>query len=345
MIKEIEYYEIDEGLLKKDHILVDLRSPGEFAEFTIPHAVNIPIFDDAERELIGYTYMRESVDKAKNLGINIVSKRLPEMYSKIKELESEYSSVICFCERGGMRSTSLVGLLSSLGSKVYKLKGGYKAYRAYINDVLPKTVEKLDFVVIHGNTGVGKTKILVEIDKIGGAMLDLEGCANHRGSFFGSAGLGKTNSQKQFESNIYESLKTRKGDTLFIEAESKRIGRVMIPEYLFKKMIEGKHINVYSSMEKRIENILDDYDCDKSELLESLEKLRAYRPKEEIESYIDRINEGDYKSVAKELMESYYDPMYEKKSKSYLLDLENKDEKETAKNLLDWLLEDEKRYG
>src|SRR5699024_7890346 len=98
MIKVIEYYEIDYDVLKKDYIIVDLRSLAEFAEFTIPDAVNIPIFDNAERELIGYTYMRESVEKAKNLGINIVSKRLPEIYEKIKQLEAEYSSVICFCE-------------------------------------------------------------------------------------------------------------------------------------------------------------------------------------------------------------------------------------------------------
>lgn len=337
MIKEIEYREIDEGLLKKRYVLVDLRSPKEYAEFTIPGAINIPIFDNAERELIGYTYMRDSIEKAKTMGVNIVARKLPEIYEQIKKLEDEYSSIICFCERGGMRSTSLVGLLSSLGARVYKLKGGYKQYRAYINENLPKLVEEVKFVVIHGNTGVGKTKILLEVDKLDGAMLDLEGCANHRGSFFGNVGLGETKTQKQFESNVYEALKARKGDVLFVEAESKRIGKVLLPEYLHKKMVDGVHINVHSSMEKRVENIIEDYDCDMSEILESLEKLRAYRPKEEVEHHIELVKSGDYRTVARELMENYYDPMYGKKAKPYELDYENVDEAETAKMLVEWL--------
>ncbi len=48
-------------------------------------------------------------------------------------------------------------------------------------------------------------------------ILDLEGCANHRGSILGGVGLGEQNTQKMFESLVYESLKNRKTNLLFIE--------------------------------------------------------------------------------------------------------------------------------
>ena len=144
MIKTIEFSQIDE---KDKYILIDVRSPGEFKTATIPGAVNVYLFDDEERKVIGTVYVQESVEKAKKLGMEAASKNLPIIYEKINQLQKEYKNLIFFCARGGMRSGSLVSLLASLRVNALKLRGGYKGYRAYINDKLPKVMEEIKFIV------------------------------------------------------------------------------------------------------------------------------------------------------------------------------------------------------
>ena len=71
-----------------------------------------------------------------------------------------------FCARGGMRSASIAELLGALGLKIERIKGGYKGYRAVINEELPKLNDEVTYVVLHGNTGVGKTEILKNLWRI-----------------------------------------------------------------------------------------------------------------------------------------------------------------------------------
>ena len=291
MIKTIEYSQIDKNNANDKCVLIDVRSPGEFKTATIPGAVNVYLFDDEQRKIIGTVYVQESVEKAKKLGMDAASKNLPIIYEKINSLQKEYKTLIFFCARGGMRSSSLVSLLASLGVNALKLRGGYKGYRAYINDELPKIIEEINFVVIHGNTGTGKTEILKQLSQKGYDVLDLEGAANHRGSLLGSVGLGKESSQKQFESLVYHSLKKRKSNLVFVEGESKRIGNIIIPEFIYSSMKKGKHINITSDIDFRVKNIINDYvQSDNSELIEALNKLRKYISNENIDKYIEEVN-------------------------------------------------------
>ena len=132
MFKTIEYKNLDGNF-----ILVDVRSPGEFNEATIPGAINIPIFDDEDRKIIGTVFVNESVEKAKKLGVEAVSKRLPGIYEKISELDKSYDKLVFFCAKGGMRSSSICSLMNSLGISAFRIKGGYKGYREFINEELP----------------------------------------------------------------------------------------------------------------------------------------------------------------------------------------------------------------
>jgi len=306
--------------LKGNYILVDVRSPGEYKEATINGAINIPLFNDEERALIGTIYTRESTEKAKKIGVEIVAKKLPEIYEKINDLCKSHGKVVLFCARGGMRSGTITDLLASLGLNVQRIKDGYKGYRAFINEELPKVNEKVRYVVLHGNTGVGKTEILKKLIEDGYDVLDLEGCANHRGSILGSVGLGDTTSQKQFESNIYEALKTVKGNYVFIEAESKRIGRVIIPTYIHDKMKDGIHVFVDADLEFRKDLIIKEYtknrDCNE-EIIDALSKLKKHILEKDILRYCEMVQENNYEEVVKELMIKYYDPLYMHSSDKY----------------------------
>ncbi|MEF9951596.1 MAG: tRNA 2-selenouridine(34) synthase MnmH [Clostridium sp.] len=337
MIKTIEYERIDKSSIKGRYVLIDVRSPGEFKKATIPGAINIPLFTDSEREEIGTIYVRECREKAKRLGVEAASRNLPEIYEKIQSLQKEYKSLIFLCERGGMRSSSIVSLLTSVGVNAFKVLGGYKGYRTYINEALRQTMEGVNFIVIHGNTGVGKTKILKKLEERGYDVLDLEGCANHRGSLLGSVGIGPQNSQKMFESYIYETLKNRKTNTVFVEAESKRIGYVLIPEHIHCVMRDGIHINVIGSIESRVDNILEDYVYDNNdELIESVDKLSKYISAGNIEGYKNKIRDGLHREVIEDLMIKYYDPMYLNKKYEYELEADSSVLDNAVEDIISW---------
>lgn len=337
MFREITYDDIDKGKIEGSYILIDVRSPSEYESETIPGSVNIPIFDDKERETIGTIYKQDSMENAKKIGIEVGAKNLPIIFDRVSQLDKQYNSLIFFCARGGFRSSALVSLFRSLGINSIKLDGGYKGYRKYINEHLPTLVGKVHFVVLYGNTGTGKTDILKSLQSQGMNILDLEGCANHRGSILGNVGLGEQNSQKMFESLVYNSLKTRNSNLVFVEGESQRIGKDVIPKYLYDAMNKGVFIKIEASLEKRIDNLFKEYvHGTDGELISSLNLLRKYLGDKNIDKYIELVNQHEYKQVIEELIIKYYDPLYEHKNRKYCAVFHNDDIIETSQNIIDW---------
>ena len=86
---------------KGPHTFIDVRSPKEFNEATIPGSINIPVFDDEERAEIGTLYKQVGQEAAKERGLEIFSKKLPDFIHAFKHIETPMT---VFCWRGGMRS-------------------------------------------------------------------------------------------------------------------------------------------------------------------------------------------------------------------------------------------------
>lgn len=338
---EIKYKDIHHN--NKNNIFIDVRSPKEFEEETIPGAINIPIFDNVERELIGTLYKNTSISESKKVGIEIASKKLPSIYEKIAKLNKEYDHIYMFCARGGFRSSSLAPIFNALNINVSKLSGGYKEYRAYIRQELPKLSEDLKLIVLYGNTGTGKTHILEHLKNKGMNVLDLEGCANHRGSILGSVGLGQANSQKMFESLLYEQLKNRTSNLVFTEGESKRIGKDLIPDFLFDKMKDGISVKITAPMEKRIQIISKDYvNGSDEELIEALDRMRNRLGNETIDRFINLVKKKDYSPIIENLFIDYYDPLYQKHKRDYIKTFDNIDSNATAANIIKWIHKEKK---
>jgi len=309
MIKEINVQE----LITLDHpILVDVRSEGEFTEATIPGAVNLELFDNVERAQVGTTYTQTTPSLARELGLSIISPKLPQLVKKLEEL-SKKGPLVLFCWRGGMRSKSLATVVELMGIPIYRLLGGYKAYR---NQVLEFFQTKLSFqvVVLRGNTGVGKTDLLGQLRAEGYPALDLEKLANNRGSVFGAIGLGNPPSQKKFEGLLYEELVSlSKFSYIIVECESKRIGRVTLPINFYAAMQEGIQVLHYDSLENRVQRLLKEYTSVPNALHEigvALERLIKTLGHVKVRELRTLLGTGCLDVFTERLLVEYYDKLY-----------------------------------
>ncbi|MCM1988142.1 tRNA 2-selenouridine(34) synthase MnmH [Oceanirhabdus seepicola] len=328
--------------VNRNGLFIDVRSPGEFKQETIPGAINMPIFNDEERKIIGTLYKQESPYEASKAGIECASKKLLGFFEEIYELKKSHKDITLFCARGGMRSGVISTFISSMGISVCRIRGGYKAYRKVVMEELVELNDSVEYIVIHGNTGVGKTEILKQLKEDGYSILDLEKAANHRGSLLGSVGLNNCNSQKMFESYIHDELSKNKGNKfVFVEAESRRIGSVFVPEYVHNKMKDGKHIFIDANLDFRSKIIIDEYTKNENYLEEisiALDKLSKYMGKNKAEYYKEKLKHGEIREVTKELMETYYDPMYTNTSDKYEYELKLtiNDINKAAKDIEKW---------
>lgn len=292
---------------------VDVRSPGEFREAAIPGAVNIPLFDDREREIVGTAYWQEGTERAKLLGLSLVGPKLAPMVEKMAG-EAKGRTILLYCWRGGMRSESMLAVLQAMKYPAARLTGGYKAFRRHVRTFLENAQIKKPVFVLNGLTGVGKTLVIKKLRAQGVPALDLEGMANHRGSVFGAAGLGSQPSQKDFEARLFLELeKFRDAGYLVVEGEGKRIGSVVLPDILYSAMNDGPHILLEASLEKRVERILAEYGHSQDsaeELAQAVVRLEKRLGKTRCRELADEIRKGEFAVAARELCLEYYDKYY-----------------------------------
>lgn len=302
---------------KQELALIDVRSPSEYKDATIPGSYNIPLFTDEERAEVGTLYKQVSKEAAKERGLEIVSAKLPQFIQQFRQMDAEQKAV--FCWRGGMRSRTTATVLDLMGIHAYRLQGGIRAYREWV----VKTLEEIDFkpeaFVLNGYTGTGKTIILQRLEQEGHPILDLEGMANHRGSVFGQIGLEPHN-QKTFDALLVEKvLRLQASPYVLLEAESKRIGKSVLPEFLLKKKEQGTQIFIDMPLEERVQNILEEYRPweHHDQCLEAFRiiKKRIHTP---IATQIDNdLQAGHYESAVSLMLDYYYDRRYEHAAEQY----------------------------
>ncbi len=316
MFQDITIGELAALRQKKELVLIDVRSPSEYEEATIPGSLNIPLFDDKERSEIGTLYKQVSVKAAKERGLEIVSAKLPSFIRQFADLPDNKA---VFCWRGGMRSKATATVLSLMGIRAYRLMGGYRAYRQWVvNELATMRFEPKAFI-IHGNTGTGKTAVLRELKRKGYPVLDLEAMAGHRGSIFGQIGM-KAHNHKTFDALLLDDLLAyRDSPYVLFEAESKRIGKIVLPELMVNKREGGHQIWIELPLEARVRQILEDYQPwdHAEECLQAFRQIKS-RIHTPIAAEIELLlKEGKYDSAVELLLLHYYDPKYSHSSNKY----------------------------
>lgn len=288
--------------------IVDVRSPAEYAHAHLPGALSLPLFTDEERARVGITYKSNGREAAIRLGFRIVRVKLSEMAGAARALLGAAEGVRVYCWRGGMRSASMGWFFAQLGYTALRLDGGYKAFRRFAASCFEQPRHLL---LIGGLTGAGKTDVLHALTRAGQQTIDLEGLANHRGSAFGSVGLGAQPTQELFENRLAIAWsRTDAERVLWLEDEGSRIGRVSIPAAIFESMRRAKVMVLTVPLSERVERLLRDYSSASKELLAACvlkvqKRLGGSRTREAI----DALERGDYAAVVENLL-IYYDKTY-----------------------------------
>ena len=300
--------------LQRFSAVIDARSESEFAHDRLPGARNWPSLRDDERVRVGTMYKQQSPFEARKLGAALVARNIAAHIEREGMDKPKAWQPLIYCWRGGQRSGALALILGQIGFRVTVIDGGYKAFRNAMLADLPAQAERLHYRVVCGPTGSGKTRLLHALAAAGAQVLDLEGLASHRASVLGVIPGQPQPSQKHFEMQVWETLRGfDAARPVYVEAESKKVGNVTLPEALIAAMRASPCLRVDLPDDERVALLLEDYPffvSDPAFFCQRLDTLVALRGRELIKEWQDLVHAGQTEAVVRALLTLHYDPGY-----------------------------------
>lgn len=326
-------------------LIIDVRSPCEHAQERIPGSTNVPLLSDAERAEVGTIYAEQGELVARRQALKIIAPKIPAIVDEIANLRQSGQPLVIHCWRGGLRSEAVASFLSVVGLDCFRLTGGYKAWRKEMLSDFQANSYTFTAVILHGLTGVGKTDILRELSARGQSVLDLEAIANHRGSVFGGMGLGDQLTQKNFDGELWQALRRLGNEPVLMEAESRKIGRIALPDCVYERIQAGPKILVTGSLEARAQRIFDDYahvldEAARANAVESLMCLKERLGAKRVQEIQEMFCSGHLHEAVKILLIEYYDPLYYRqieRARPFDLEVSGDDVDRAARDILSWL--------
>ena len=293
--------------------IIDARSESEYALDHIPGAVNCPVLNDEERVRVGTLYKQVGAFEAKKVGAPLVAANIARHIETLFADKPRDWKPLVYCWRGGNRSGSMAHILARIGWPAVQLDGGYKAYRAHVAAALSDP-PPVDFRVVCGTTGSGKSRLLETLERVGAQVLDLERLAAHRGSVLGHLPDEPQPSQKMFESQIWDRL--RRFDVskpVFVESESKKVGNLRVPDAVMERMRASPCFSLQLSRPNRVRLLMEDYThfcANPAAHNGQLEHLVQLHGREKIAAWHGMANSGRMAELVDQLLVEHYDPAY-----------------------------------
>jgi tRNA 2-selenouridine synthase len=294
--------------------VIDARSESEYAEDHLPGALNWPSLNDEERKLVGTIYKQVSPFEAQKRGAALVAANIARHIERDVIDKPRGWRPLAYCWRGGKRSGSLALVLGQIGFKVSVVEGGYKAFRTAVLAALPDLAARLQYRVVCGPTGSGKTRLLHALHDAGAQVLDLEALASHRSSVLGMIPGQAQPTQKRFDTLVWDGL--RRFDParpVFVESESRKVGNLAVPDALIERMRASPCLRIELPDDERVSLLLEDYDYfvhDQESFCERLGALTQLRGKALVQAWQEQVAAGRIEDVVRELLVKHYDPGY-----------------------------------
>ncbi|VVE44087.1 tRNA 2-selenouridine(34) synthase MnmH [Pandoraea capi] len=303
--------------------IIDVRTPLEFADDHIPGAINAPVLSNEERIVVGTMYKQVSPFDASREGAAMVARNIAHHLDTVFADRPRNWRPLVYCWRGGMRSASMTLMMNMIGWRARQLEGGYKTYRSDVVASLATLPPTLDYVVLAGHTGCGKTRLLHALAHAGAQTLDLEGLAVHRGSLLGAMPDAPQPSQKAFDTRLIGALRALDpARPVFVEAESRRIGLVTLPESLMTAMRGTMRcVEVSVAIDERVALLTQEY----GHLLAQPEAFRAQllrlvplHGRAVVDQWLAMLDQGQQRELSEALITRHYDPAYTRSSRKLL---------------------------
>lgn len=299
--------------------IIDVRTPAEFAEDHIPGAINFPVLSNEERVQVGTLY-HQSPFEGKKLGAALIAKNIATHIQEHFIHQPKEWKPLIYCWRGGKRSGSMTHILRQIGWNASILDGGYKAYRRNVVKELTDLSPQFQYLVVTGQTGSGKSKVLEALAEQGAQVLDLESIANHKGSVLGNIPNSPQPTQKNFESQLLSVLKNlNQEQVVFVEAESRKIGSLHVPDALLEKMRASPCLKIEASLSARVKFLQKDYAYfleDPEELKKTIDFLKELHGKETLQHWKELIDQKNWATLVEQLLEKHYDALYRRSQNS-----------------------------
>ena len=294
--------------------IIDARTEAEFAEDHLPGAINWPTLNNEERIVIGTMYKQVNAFEAKKRGAALSARNIAAHIEREVLDKPKNWKPLVYCWRGGNRSGALATILSAIGFQVTLIEGGYKAWRNALLESFPAQVQGLDFRVVCGPTGSGKTRLLHALAAQGAQVLDLEALACHRSSVLGLVPGQPQPSQKHFDSLVWNALRQLdRTRPVYVESESKKVGNLRVPDALMDAMRSSPCLDLQLNDEERVALLLEDYAFfvhDPEFFCTRLGALTELRGKAVIEAWQAQVRAGEVADVVRALLTTHYDPVY-----------------------------------
>lgn len=308
----------DPSSVSRFDMIIDVRSPAEFAEDHVPGAVNLPVLSNEERAAVGTVYVQESRFKARRLGAAMIARNVARHLETVLADKDGAFQPLVYCWRGGQRSNAMAVILDQVGWRTAVLSGGYKTYRRHVSAALYDAELPHRLVSIDGATGVGKTELLALLAQRGVQTLDLEGLAAHRGSLFGGIPGAPQPSQKMFESRLLSAIEALDpARPVVVEAESSKIGERMIPPALWRLMEAAPRLELAAPPQARARYLVSAYreiTEDRAALDDILARVPDRPGRKRLAEWRGLAEAGDFEALALALIELHYDPSYRRSS-------------------------------
>jgi tRNA 2-selenouridine synthase len=290
---------IDKVFSLENVLIIDMRTKEEYMKSHIINAINFEILTYEERKKVSILYNNKKKEEAYLIAYEYSLEKLAKLFEIIRR--NKKKKIVFYCSRGGSRSSIVYDVFKNLkGIEIYKIDGGYKSYRKFINNYFENELKKFDFRIIRGLRGSGIDELLNKLNTLGIDTINL------------NDEIYNEITQKQFDNILFNKLFFMKNNIIYIKNENEIFFNISTRKKFINHFDSNINIVLKTNMEFRINNIYEKFflECDEcfiNDVIKKVESLRKEISNKIADEIINDILTKNYIVAIEKLLIHYYD--------------------------------------